>query len=56
MKDKKKWEVWMGTFLLIAVLLLSTMGIKKTVQDTMAQKEEQKIVVLDAGHGAYPLR
>ena len=51
MKEKKKWEVWMGCFLLTAVLLLSTAGVKKTVENAMTQKDGRKTVAVDAGHG-----
>ena len=51
MKERKRWEFWMGSFLLVAVLILSTMGVKKTVEDAMAQDEEKNVIVLDAGHG-----
>lgn len=56
MREKKKWEMWMGMVLLLAVAILSTMGLKKTVQTVMMQKEEKKVVVIDAGHGGGEMR
>lgn len=56
MREKKRWEIWMGSFLLLAVLLLSTIGIKKTVQDVMTQSEKEKVVVIDAGHAGGEVR
>ncbi|MDO4453689.1 MAG: hypothetical protein Q4B90_04270 [Eubacteriales bacterium] len=56
MREKKKWEMWMGMVLLLAVAILSTMGLKKTVQTVMMQKEEKKVVVIDAGHGGGRMR
>ncbi len=41
----------MGCFLLTAVLLLSTAGVKKTVENAMTQKDGRKTVAVDAGHG-----
>ena len=54
MREKKKWE--MGIVLLLAVALLSTMGLRKTVQTVMMQKEDKKVVVIDAGHGGGEMR
>ena len=56
MGERKRWEIWMGSFLLLAVLLLSTMGIKKTVHEVMTQGAEEKVIVLDAGHGGECMR
>ena len=56
MREKKKWEMWMGIVLLLAVALLSTMGLRKTVQTVMMQKEDKKVVVIDAGHGGGEMR
>ncbi|MCI7812078.1 MAG: hypothetical protein MR543_00095 [Robinsoniella sp.] len=56
MGEPKKWEIWMGSFLLLAVLLLSTLGVKKTIREVMTQGSEQKVVVLDPGHGAGKMR
>ncbi len=56
MREKKKWELWMGIVFLMAVVMLSTIGMKKTVQNVMMQQEEKKVIVIDAGHGGGHLR
>lgn len=56
MREKKKWGLWMGIVFLMGVVILSTIGMKKTVQNVMVQQGEKKVIVIDAGHGGGYLR
>lgn len=56
MREKKKWELWMGIVFLMGVVILSTIGMKKTVQNVIVQQGEKKVIVIDAGHGGGYLR